>query len=173
MQATTIHYPVATAGIWADSIPHQRPLSVVNDYSKAENKKGLPEGHSQLHRLISVPLLEGDKVRMVIGIGNADFDYDDEAVKTAQLFGGELYSMIQRIRSRHALERSEHFLKEAQTLAHLGSWEAGIWTLPASRSPGATNLLEYMAWIPRCLRPLTRSRGNYFWNRVGKSWNLQ
>lgn len=110
------HYPVAKAGIWADSI-RTREAVVVNDYSQFASRHGLPPGHSELHRLISVPVLEGEKVRMVIGVGNADYEYDEDAVKTVQLFGGELYQIIQRRRAQRASERSERILKAA--LDHL------------------------------------------------------
>ena len=110
------HYPVASAGIWADSIRTRAPV-VVNDYSTLETRHGLPPGHSELHRLISVPVLEGDKVRMVIGVGNADYEYGDEAVRTVQLFGGELYQLIQRRRAQKASARSQRILKAA--LDHL------------------------------------------------------
>lgn len=110
------HYPVAKAGIWADCVRTRAPV-VVNDYGKAENKKGLPEGHSELLRLISVPIQEDNKVRMVVGVANADYEYGDDAVKTVQLFGSELYQIIQRRRAERTSRRSQGILKAA--LDHL------------------------------------------------------
>ncbi len=58
------HYPISQAGIWADAL-RQRGTVVLNDYAHASGKHDLPEGHAQLIRLISVPVLEGGLVRMM------------------------------------------------------------------------------------------------------------
>jgi len=110
------HYPISKAGVWAESIRRKAPV-VINDYANAPNRKGIPEGHSPLQRLISVPILEDGVVRMVLGVGNADYDYDDDAVKSVTLFGNELFQIIQRRRAQRASERSERILKAA--LDHL------------------------------------------------------
>ena len=63
------HYPVSSAGIWADCA-RQKDIVVFNDYAAHKEKKGLPEGHTKLTRLISVPVIEEGKVRMILGVGN-------------------------------------------------------------------------------------------------------
>lgn len=153
------HYPVASAGVWADSIRSHAPV-VVNDYSTLKTRHGLPPGHSELHRLISVPVLEGDKVRMVIGVGNADYEYGDEAVRTVQLFGGELYQIIQRRRAQKASARSQRILKAA--LDHL---PVGV----AINSVGEHVHFEYMNDnFPQFYRTTREALGNpdAFWNVV-------
>lgn len=110
------HYPIATAGIWADCIRQGHPI-IVNDYATATNKKGLPEGLFDLQRLVSVPILEAGKVVMVVGLGNADYPYDDDTVQTVQLFGNELFQIIQRRRAQRSAERNRRILKAA--LDHL------------------------------------------------------
>jgi len=114
------HYPIEKAGIWADCVRDSKAL-VVNDYSQAEHKHGLPEGHSDLQRFMSVPIFAEDKVRMIIGVGNANEDYDDYDVETVQLFGNELYQIIMLKRVHDALEDSEkrfHNLFEKAPLAY-------------------------------------------------------
>lgn len=110
------HYPVDKAGIWADCIHMKAPL-VVNNYEQADNKKGSPEGHSRLTRFISVPVMDAGKVKLIIGVGNSDVDYRDDAVHTAQLFGNELYQIIQRRRAQRDADRSQRILRAA--LDHL------------------------------------------------------
>ncbi|MGA1623629.1 MAG: GAF domain-containing protein, partial [Synechocystis sp.] len=51
------HYPVDKAGIWAEALRQRQPI-VVNDYATHRGKKGLPEGHAHLERLISVPVMD-------------------------------------------------------------------------------------------------------------------
>ena len=114
------HYPIEKAGIWADCVRYSKAL-VVNDYRQAEHKHGLPEGHSDLQRFMSVPILAEDKVRMIIGVGNANQDYDDYDVETVKLFGHELYQIIMLKRVHDALEESEkrfHNLFEKAPLAY-------------------------------------------------------
>ncbi|MEK7259342.1 MAG: EAL domain-containing protein [Pseudomonadota bacterium] len=110
------HYPVASAGVWADCIRQRQPI-IINDYASTPNKKGLPEGHSELSRLISVPILEGDKIVMVVGLGNAEYQYNDDTVQTVQLFGNELFQIIERRRAQRTSARDQRILKAA--LDHL------------------------------------------------------
>ncbi|KAB2927408.1 MAG: PAS domain S-box protein [Dechloromonas sp.] len=96
------HYPVATAGIWADAVRSGKP-AIFNDYATAPNRRGLPEGHSQLTRLLSVPTVVGSAVRMVTGVGNKESEYSDFDVETVQLIGNETWRIVNRLRSDHAL----------------------------------------------------------------------
>ncbi len=153
------HYPISKAGVWAESIRKKAPV-VINDYAHAPDRKGLPEGHSPLQRLISVPILEDGVVRMVLGVGNADYDYDDDAVKTVTLFGNELFQIIQRRRAQRASERSERILKAA--LDHL---PIGI----AINSVGEDVHFEYMNDnFPLFYRTTREALAdpNAFWNVV-------
>ena len=62
------HYPLTDAGIWADCARERRPV-VHNDYQNMAGKKTCPEGHTHLIRHLSVPVLDGDKVLMIVGVG--------------------------------------------------------------------------------------------------------
>lgn len=124
------HYPVSEAGIWADCIRQRQPV-VVNDYAEFPKKKGLPDGHAFLGRFISLPVFDNNLVRMIIGVGNADQDYDDHDVETVKLFSYDLYRIIQRQRSERALSKNEALLRESQVIAGLGSYfldiSTGLW----------------------------------------------
>ncbi len=99
------HYPVAQAGIWADTVRLKRPV-VHNDYPNAPQRRGYPQGHFPLLRHVGVPVLEGDKVRMVIGIGNKPVPYDNADVLQLQLIGDNLWLMVSLQRSMAALEKA-------------------------------------------------------------------
>ena len=49
---------------------------VHNDFQNLSDKKGYPEGHVNLIRHASVPLYDGDRLRIVLGVGNKATDYD-------------------------------------------------------------------------------------------------
>ncbi|MGC2164584.1 MAG: HD domain-containing phosphohydrolase [Gallionella sp.] len=119
------HYPVSDAGIWADCVRSREPV-LVNNYETVINRTGLPHGHASLGRFISVPVLENNLVRMIVGVGNADDDYDLHDVETVKLFAYDLYRILQRQRSEKALIKSEEMLRESQTIAGLGSYALNI-----------------------------------------------
>ncbi|NEV62459.1 PAS domain S-box protein [Thiorhodococcus minor] len=100
------HYPIGQAGIWADALRARAPV-VFNDYVSAPNKKGLPEGHSRLERLISLPVIEGDLVRMMAGVGNKPSPYSDTDVETLQLIANEIWRIVWQRRAERELRASE------------------------------------------------------------------
>jgi two-component system sensor histidine kinase/response regulator len=95
------HYPVRDAGIWAEALRRREPV-IFNDYPGYPHKHGLPEGHAELKRLISVPVIENGRVVMLAGVGNRDDNYSNLDVETVQLFANEIWRIVQRLR---ALER--------------------------------------------------------------------
>lgn len=64
------HYPISKAGIWADSARSGLP-QVHNDYEAVPDRRGTPEGHAMITRHLGVPVVEGDMVRLLLGVGNA------------------------------------------------------------------------------------------------------
>jgi len=96
------HYPISQAGIWAEAARTGQPI-MVNDYATAENKRGLPDGHSQLTRLLSVPVLENGIVRMLAGVGNKGTDYQSYDSETVQLIANETWRIVRRQRADKAL----------------------------------------------------------------------
>ncbi len=99
------HYPLDKAGIWADAARDRKPV-VINNYASAKNKRGLPEGHSTLQRLLSIPVVEGGAVRMIVGVGNKTEDYSALDVETVQLIANETWRIVRRQRAETALQQA-------------------------------------------------------------------
>ena len=108
------HYPVSQAGIWADAVRQHRAV-VFNDYPAYAQKRGLPEGHAALQRLISLPVIEHGKVVMLCGIGNKAEDYSDVDVDTLQLIGNDIWRLIQLSRNRKQLERFSRIIERSHS----------------------------------------------------------
>lgn len=106
------HYPISRAGIWADCFREGRAV-VFNDYPNHAGKHGLPEGHAHLQRLVSVPVIEEGKVRMMIGVGNKVSDYVNADIETVKLIGNDLWRIVRRQRVEDYLITA---LTEAQAL---------------------------------------------------------
>jgi signal transduction histidine kinase/CheY-like chemotaxis protein/HAMP domain-containing protein len=105
------HYPVNQAGIWADAL-RQRRAVIFNDYAAYPNKRGLPDGHAELRRLISVPVIENGKVVMIAGIGNKLTDYTELDAETVQLIANAIWGIVQRKRNHVELEIHRHELEK-------------------------------------------------------------
>jgi PAS domain S-box-containing protein len=122
------HYPLSTAGIWADAVRQKKPV-IVNDYAAAPAPRGLPEdpggpeGHAPLYRLLSVPTLLGARVRMITGVGNKAQDYTDFDVDTVQLIGNETWRIVHRRRSDHALQMAMQVVNASPVVCF--RWRAG------------------------------------------------
>jgi PAS domain S-box-containing protein len=108
------HYPVAEAGIWAEALRQRKPV-VFNDYATAPGRRGLPEGHATLARLISVPVVEQDKVVMLVGVGNKVEDYTDADLQSLQLVAGEIWRLVQRGRYQREIERFNRMVDRSAT----------------------------------------------------------
>ncbi len=133
------HYPISKAGIWADCFRQLRPV-VFNDYASYAQKHGLPDGHAPLDRLISVPVIEQGKVRMMIGVGNKSQDYLDADIESVQLIGNDLWRAVRRERVEkevtenlarqrelnHKLEEAHNQLLQSEKMASIGQLAAGV-----------------------------------------------
>ena len=133
------HYPISSAGIWADCFRNRAPM-VVNDYATHTIKKGLPDGHAHLERFVSVPVVEGQRVCMMLGVGNKSTAYTPTDVDTLQLIGNDLWRMARRRRAEQALQQRLHELEvvnkkladlklhllQTEKLASIGQLAAGV-----------------------------------------------
>ncbi|NND84365.1 MAG: GAF domain-containing protein, partial [Acidimicrobiia bacterium] len=99
------HYPIESAGIWADCVRLRRPV-MHNDYPNMpeEAKQGLPEGHFALYRHLAVPVIEHGKVVAIGGVGNKEEPYDHDDVEALQLFMNSMWSVLQQ-GTAHAAQR--------------------------------------------------------------------
>ena len=133
------HYPISQAGIWADCF-RQKKAVVFNDYANYPAKAGLPTGHTELARLISVPVMEGNQVRMMLGVGNKATDYDEADVDTLRLIGNDLWRIVSRARAQVALKQrvdeleavnqklaqAQLQLLQSEKMASIGQLAAGV-----------------------------------------------
>ncbi len=105
------HYPISEAGVWADCF-RQKQSVIFNDYPTLFTKKGLPSGHIVLSRIMSVPVIEDDKVRMIIGVGNKAENYDESDLRELELAANSLWSLLQRKRIELELQDYRLHLEE-------------------------------------------------------------
>ena len=92
------HYPIEKAGNWADCVRIKRPI-IYNDFVKSPNQKGLPDGHVQISRMLSFPLIEHGKVAGIFGVGNKEALYTQDDVLELELVSNELNKIIKQRRT--------------------------------------------------------------------------
>ncbi|HPF57570.1 MAG TPA: GAF domain-containing protein [Candidatus Competibacteraceae bacterium] len=102
------HYAIEMAGVWADCARKRQPV-IHNDYQNLPNKRGYPPGHSHLIRHMSVPVIEQDKVRMIIGVGNKPDDYDETDARQLLLIARHIWKIICRHRIEARTQRLNRF----------------------------------------------------------------
>jgi PAS domain S-box-containing protein len=98
------HYPVSQAGVWVDCIRERAPV-VHNDYASLAQRKGLPQGHTPVIRELVVPIIRGDRIVAVLGVGNKSVDYNEKDVEVAALLADFSWEVVERKRAEEEVER--------------------------------------------------------------------
>ncbi|MGB7876163.1 MAG: PAS domain S-box protein [Anaerolineales bacterium] len=100
------HYPIDKAGVWVDCIRDRKPV-IHNDYEMLAHRKGLPEGHAEIRRELLVPILRGDNIVAVIGVGNKEAEYTRKDVEIVSLLADLAWDIVERKQTEAALRKSE------------------------------------------------------------------
>ncbi len=104
-------YDLDKTGIWGEAVRQDKPI-MLNDF-QAEHplKKGLPEGHVQLEKYLTVPIHSGGKIVAVIGVANKNTDYDDTDIMQLTLLMDSVWKTVEKFRSEAALKDNEQYLR--------------------------------------------------------------
>lgn len=135
------HCPLADLGGWADSLRKKQPV-IYNNYGAELEGGQLPEGHPDLHRILSVSAQEKGARGVIIGVGNKADDYQELDLTQINVVVQELHRILKQRFLMRALEDRESSLQEAQRIARIGSWtydiptEKMVWTEEVYRIVG-------------------------------------
>ncbi|MCX7833685.1 MAG: PAS domain S-box protein [Ignavibacteria bacterium] len=88
-----IDFILSQSGIWSDCVRLRKPI-VINDYASYKDKKGIPEGHVEIKRFISVPVFEGSKIVAVAVVANKKEDYTQSDVNAFLTFMNRMWEII-------------------------------------------------------------------------------
>lgn len=78
-------YQLAKTGVWGEAVRQRRPI-VINDFAASNAwKRGYPDGHVQLSKFMTVPVIHDDHIVAVVGLANKEFDYDDNDIYQVSL----------------------------------------------------------------------------------------
>ncbi len=87
------HYALDSAGVWADAA-RERKAVIHNDYVAVKDRKGMPEGHAEVKREVVVPVLRGDKVVAILGVGNKLAHYDERDIKWVSIVADIAWDIV-------------------------------------------------------------------------------
>jgi light-regulated signal transduction histidine kinase (bacteriophytochrome) len=99
------HYPISEAGVWVDCIRRRAPV-IHNDYEALPHRQGLPPGHAPVVRELVVPVMRGERIVAVLGVGNKPVEYGDKDVEMVSLLADFSWEVVERKRVEEALEVS-------------------------------------------------------------------
>ena len=99
------HYPMERAGNWVDCVRLGRPV-IYNDFPNSPNQKGLPRGHVPVRRFLSVPIMEGAKVRAILGVGNKEKEYDEFDMVQVQVVASAMHAIMRQRQAEKALRKN-------------------------------------------------------------------
>lgn len=90
-------YDLDKTGCWGEAVRQRKPI-VINDFA-ADNphKKGTPEGHVQLLKFLTIPVIIDQKIVAVAGVANKETDYDNSDVRQLTLLMDSVWKISERI----------------------------------------------------------------------------
>jgi len=91
-----IIYPISTTGLWGEAVRQRKPI-ITNDYDSSPHRRGMPEGHVRIANHMNVPIMDGDKIVLVAGVGNKASDYDESDVRQLTLLMNGMWHIIKKM----------------------------------------------------------------------------
>ena len=120
-------YPISRTGIWIDSF-HERRGLIVNDYPllarQAENA-GKTASHMQLTRLITVPVIDNDRVRAIAWVGDKAEPYDQDDLEFLQILATDAWRIVRRRRTEADLRDALRVVEASPVVCFRLRAEAG------------------------------------------------
>eukprot|EP00825_Cyclidium_porcatum_P049528 TRINITY_DN8584_c0_g1_i2.p1 TRINITY_DN8584_c0_g1~~TRINITY_DN8584_c0_g1_i2.p1 ORF type:complete len:277 (+),score=38.08 TRINITY_DN8584_c0_g1_i2:302-1132(+) len=105
-------YQLEKTGIWGEAVRQARPI-MVNDFAAPNPlKKGLPEGHSKLHKYLTIPVFSEGRIVAVVAVANKSDDYNDSDIRQLNLMMDAVWKVVQRKKIEEELKESEARLRE-------------------------------------------------------------
>ncbi len=119
------HYPMDMAGVWADAVRIKK-ATIHNDYPSLEHRKGMPEGHAEVTRVIGIPVNRGGKIVAIMGVGNKRSKYGDKDVEWLELIASHVWDIVAKKMAEEENRKLATQLQHASKMEMIGQLAAGI-----------------------------------------------
>ena len=117
------HYAIDQAGVWVDCVRQRSPV-IYNDYGILKHRKGMPPGHAAVTRLLTTPVMRGDVVVAILGVGNKPVDYDNADVTTVNLLADLAWDITGRMRAEQESRVAEENYRVVFENAKVGIFQS-------------------------------------------------
>ncbi|WP_305982502.1 PAS domain S-box protein [Roseivirga thermotolerans] len=113
-------YEIEEAGIWKDCIDKRKP--VIHSQEEQISDKGIPEGHPQLNRDLEIPIIDGNKVVAILGVGNKVAEYSTRDIELLTNYANLLHSLVKKKELEIEYLNTLETFEESQNVGRIGTW---------------------------------------------------
>jgi diguanylate cyclase (GGDEF)-like protein/PAS domain S-box-containing protein len=112
------NFDAQSGGVWAETVRTRKPV-LINDFNVPNaSKRGYPEGHLEIRRFLSVPVIIDEKIVATVDLANKTEPYEDTDIYELRLLMTGVWNDVRR---REALSRlSYERARYLQTLVSIG-----------------------------------------------------
>ena len=143
VEGVQCHYPLEQAGVWAEAI-HLRRAVIHNDYASLPNRKGLPEGHAPVIRELVVPIMRGDKIVALLGVGNKPTEYDEQDIAMVTTLADQAWEFAEKKLAESELQESNERFNQLAAQRGTFVWEVDAQGLYTYISPVSEAVIGYL-----------------------------
>lgn len=142
------HFPISETGIWTECLAQRKPV-IHNDSASFPNREELPEGQARVTRELVVPVMRGDKIKAILGIGNKASNYNAKDAEAVSLLADLSWEIAERKFLDEALRKSERRYREIFDNVLDGIYILDVVSDGKFRTIDVNPALERMTGIPR------------------------
>ncbi len=171
-------FPFPKAGIWADCFRERK--WIINNCPALHDQE-LPDNHAKLFRHLVVPVMQGDKTVMIVGVGDKSTDYDAGDVALLEMLANNYWTLLQKNQSQRRLELDAEVFRISREAVVITDIDSKILSVNDAFTyiTGYTEL-EAIGQTPRLLKSDRQSSNFYkkMWTQItntghwqGEVWN--
>lgn len=169
-------YQLETTGLWGEPV-RQRKAIVNNNFAAPHPlKKGVPEGHVAITKILTIPVFVNQVIVAVVGVANKPDDYDATDELQLTLMMDAVWKIVERTRAQEQIRLESAALNAAANAIVITNLDGIIeWANPAFTSLTGYSLKEAAGKNPRDLIKSGRHPRKFYqdmWDTIlaGQVW---
>ncbi|NTV93167.1 MAG: PAS domain S-box protein, partial [Chlorobiaceae bacterium] len=116
------HPQLSESSVWSEAIREKK--AVINNDN--DNERYLPSGHPFVKRNLVVPVMQGDTVMAIIGVGNKPYPYDEDDARWVGTLADVAWDIVARKRAEVSEKNTQEALSQSQKMEMVGRLAGGI-----------------------------------------------